>query len=298
MSEGTMDSTVAQEPIIEEPKIWLEYQDFNLLQLILSPFKIYGKQFHKFYLLSLIVEFILFGLFFPIEIDFIFDPNQGTFVGGIEVINETTSIFVFPIVLLGIMFIVIRMALITETAKKTIKKGNANIFRVIDKGFNKFGALAAATGVAIVLGGLTIPFILLGMAMHLSVPGVAWGVIIFAFLIIIFLTIKFCLFIPSLIVSDEGVGEAFQDSWRLTSGLNVLKIFNILLLYFIISVLAPTMIIDYFSGTPFYWSWFSFGMVFVKALFYPLLDIALTITYTHTKYQSILHTSQADFKEK
>ncbi len=279
---------------MEETEPWISYNDKEIHKLLYKPFKIYGKQFLKYFFLALIPEFILFGISQIVIIklsarDYLYGPViefSMNFIG--ETRNQRENMMTAFAFLLLLVFIAImyRSSLLTNITCKTIEEGKANVFWVIDRTFRKTKEILLLTLFLITIAALPFVLILLAVILQGSTFLYAyvfgWMIVSLAIAIPLIFYGRISMFIAGMCKDNLHVGAAIQTSWRLSSHKNYIRTTIVFIVFATLGLFLPWGLSLYFTQI-YTGIWVQFGMIFVRGLFYPLFDIAFTLTYMNVE---------------
>jgi hypothetical protein len=267
---------------MEDSKSWLDYTDNRLLSFFYKPFIIYGKQFLKLFLFSVIIEFIFYGIFQLVIFDIRMEYNMllGRVILRVLVDypTESSSVLFFILLFFGVSFFILRSAFISNVTWLTFEKGKANILEVLDKTFRKIKEILIFTLLFAVI--MVFPILLITIAIIMMPRDyyLAWVFIITAVIVPFIIGIKLSLFNASVAKDNLHVGTALQTSWNLTSRRNWIKTCIMFLIFGVIGIVGPLVLTLYFNQIYDY-TYLGIIMVFVRSLLYPLFDIAMTHMY-------------------
>lgn len=275
---------------IQEKENWLDYKNKRIINFFYKPFVIYGKQFFKIFIFSLIVEFFFFGIFrliiFDFEIGYSVITGFPFFSVVVDFVSDFGRTFFFILLIPAVTFFIIRSTLISNTAYLTIEKGKANIVVVIENTIKKIKEILLFTLLLSVI--MVFPFlmIILGMLFMLRSYYLAMAMIMFAIIIPYIFLPKISLYATGMAKDNFHVGRALQTSWYLTGRKNWLKSSFFFMFFSTLSFLGPWILTLYFSQRYDY-SYLGLIMVFVRALLFPLYDSAMTFIYMHFNHNTI-----------
>ena len=274
---------------MSETEPWISYNEKEIPKLLYKPFLIYGKQFLKFFMIALIPEFILFGLnqiaFIDISVEsYIYGPVIELQLRFLETENGgegivTASVFILLFAFLAIMY---RSAMISNITYKTVENGKANIFWAFDKSLRKTRDILLFTLFLLIIAAVPLIMVVLALIIQgssfLYAYIFGWLIIIMAIVIPLTIYGRVSMFIAGMSKDNLHVGAAIQTSWHLSARENYYKTIIMFVLYATLGILLPwglgLYITQIYTGI-----WVHFGMIFVRGLFYPLFDIAFTLTY-------------------
>ena len=277
---------------VTKKKKWLNYEEYNIFHLIIMPFVIYGKQFLKYFIFSVIPELLIFGIFYLIIFRFEYIHASGTFVIQLDFRQESAAYYFFILVIAAVLLVIMRSAVITTMTWKTVEKSKANPFWALEVAFKHFKQLFLAALMIIFALVIPIGIFILAVMIEVQMPGFAWMMISLAAGIPLILGSKICLFNVSITKDEHNFGRAFQSSWYLTTKANWIKTMVILTIYVSISIALPWALTNRWINI--YGDWVGIVMIFGRALLYPLFDISLTLTHLHSDSKSL---NEATFKD-
>jgi membrane-anchored glycerophosphoryl diester phosphodiesterase (GDPDase) len=277
---------------LEKENTWISYQNASIIKLLFSPFKIYLKQFPKFFIPALIVDFLFLGIFQLIIIEMGYEVTFGLFYFDLDFLNEQSARYFFPLLALGIVAIIFRSLVLVSQALQTTKEAKGNIFKAIDDALKNFIQLVIA--VLVFLSFMIIPslFAIFGVLTLYRDPIMGWTFIGISLLIPFLIGSRTILFIPTMVEEQYQTGEALQESWVITKRRNWLKTIILLVVFGLIGIYLPVALSLTLRGIMGFWG--SFIGVFIRAFFYPLFDIHLAILFLNLEHESLSH---AVFKE-
>ncbi|NHJ48403.1 MAG: hypothetical protein FK733_11520 [Asgard group archaeon] len=283
---------------MQEEKSWLDYKNKNLLTFFYKPFIIYGKQFLKFFIFSLIIEFIFFGIFqiivFDANIEYIPILNRVIIRVGVDFISDSGRAFFFILLFFSVSFFIIRSTIISNTSWLTFEKGKANFAIVLENTFKKTKEIILFTLLFAVIMFFPILLIVLAIIMMVRDYYLAWAMIIFAVVVPFIIGIKLSLYNAGMAKDSLHVGTALQTSWTLTKRRNWMKVCLIFTFYGFLAIAGPWALTAYFNQIYDY-TYLGIIMVFVRALLYPLFDIAMTHMYLNFDATAL---SEAVFRDE
>ncbi len=281
---------------MEEPKSWMKFKKVKFVELLYKPFLVYGKQFLKFFIIALIPELIFFGvtrlIIFSISpVTVVWGPAFAIsldFIGDLITRDQYQTLF-FVLVIPTIIMYVYRSSIISNLSWKTIETGKANLFWSLDRSFRKskelfvflmfIAALIAFPALMIVLG-----LILQGSSFMYAYV-FSWMFILAAIVFPLIFYSKTSMFVAGMSRDNLHVGAAIQTSWNYSSRKSYYRVTSAFILFLTLGILLPWGLSLYF--TQIYGFWATFAFVFVKAFFYPLFDISLSLNYMNQEYYSI-----------
>ncbi|HUU79095.1 MAG TPA: hypothetical protein VMX55_12175 [candidate division Zixibacteria bacterium] len=293
VKKGIGSEMVEQIDIEVKPKTWLNYKDYNIFVLLIAPFRIYFKQFLKFFLVAIIPELLIFGLFYVVDIRLEYDFIIRRFTNlSIDFLDENAARYLIPMILVAIFMLILRSSIVTNIAWKTADKSKANVFWAMDLAFKRIKEIFLASFIFIIFMLIPGTLFILGVLLELRMPGFSWLLIGFALGIPLLIGSRISLFVVGINRDLLPVGTAFQKSWYLTEKANWIKSLLVLFIYVILGIAMPWILTNYLINL--YGDWVGIIMIFVRAILYPLFDISLTLTYLNIDANSL---NNAIFKD-
>ncbi|MBN1329230.1 MAG: hypothetical protein JXA54_07130 [Candidatus Heimdallarchaeota archaeon] len=265
-------------------EFYIDQKNNNYFKTMRYSFLIYFKQFFKFFLISLIPEFLFFAIFrlviLEISNDYIELLDYVVTLIRVDFINEFGQAAFFILLLLALGLFIFRSAYVSSVTWKTAEKGKANFTWAMENTIQKIPQLIQFTFVAIVIGIFPILLLIVGLLMQVRMPGIAWGMMIAAVLLPLLFGNKISAFIPGMTRDNLHLGEALQKSWRYGSKENWFKSMSIYLTVFILCIIGPYAL-SFYVKTQVSLNYIGILLAIGRALIYPIFDIAFTLNYLH-----------------
>ncbi|MHA1124569.1 MAG: hypothetical protein ACTSO7_08065 [Candidatus Heimdallarchaeota archaeon] len=285
---------------MEKPKRKLyDFENYGIFQLLAYPFVIYLKQFFKYFLIALIPEFIFFGIFQLIQIDVSYIYNDAHsfsyFDVKLDFQNDAAAASFFILLILGLILFIFRSGLIsTITWKATEKQGRANPIWALEATFRQTSKFVLAAIIMLFFVALPSIFVILGILFsgNPRLQGLSWTLLVISIGLPLVFGSRICLFSTGITKDYFPAGTSFQKSWELTKGKLWLRTTILLVVFGTLGFLGPVILTQ--ALTEIYGQWAAFGMIFGRALLYPLLDISLSLSYMNAESLAI---NKAVFKE-
>ncbi|MHA1212346.1 MAG: hypothetical protein ACTSSH_07780 [Candidatus Heimdallarchaeota archaeon] len=275
---------------MEEFESVIDYKKGNFFSLLGNSFVIYYKQFFKIFLISIIPEFIFFGIFrlVKFEIGNVYnDFIQATiFTIKVDFDSEFARSSFFVLLVLAIMLFIIRSSLISNITWKTAEKGKANIVWALESTVKKTREILMFTILAVVLAVFPLLLFIIAIMMQPRMPYIAWGMIFSAILIPLLFGNKISVFIPGMSKDNLHVGSALQKSWRLGSKENWVKSITMYFTLTTLCILGPYALGGYLNNISDL-AYIGALMALMRGFIYPLFDIGFTMNYLHLDYQAV-----------
>lgn len=288
--KGEILVTIEQET---KKDTWLNYKKYNIFQLLLAPFLVYFKQIHKFFFISIIPEFLIFGFFYIVDFRLEYDIIIRRFTNlSIDFIDDQVAPYLIPMIIVGLFLIILRSSIVTNIAWKTIEQSKADMLWAIKSSFKQIKEIFLAAFIFILFLFIPGALFILGVLLELGMPGFSWFLISFAVGIPLILGSRISLFVVGIGRDSLPVGTAFQQSWYLSRKANWIKNILVLFIFSLLAVIVPWILTNYLINI--YGDWVGVVMIFGRALLYPLLDIALSLTYLQNDTSSL---DRAVFRE-
>ncbi|NHK31924.1 MAG: hypothetical protein FK730_11270 [Asgard group archaeon] len=269
---------------------WLDFKDKRFINFFYKPLLIYGKQFFKIILFSLIVEFIFFGIFqliiFNVGVEYSEITGHPFLTVQVDFVSDFGRAFFFILFIFTIVLFFLRSTLISNTSRFTIEKGKVNIVQVIENSILKIKEISIFT--VFVLTMLFIPIIMITVAIIIMVREfqMAFAMLIFAIIVPYLICPKISLFTAGMAKDNLHVGTALQTSWNLTGGRNWFRTSFLFVFYSIVSFLGPWALTAYLNQR-YAFIYLGLVMVFVRAFLFPLYDITMTYLYMHYDFNAL-----------
>ncbi|NHJ41061.1 MAG: hypothetical protein FK731_13600 [Asgard group archaeon] len=276
---------------------WLDYKSKRFINFFYKPFVIYGKQFLKLLIFSLIVEFFFFGIsrliIFNVEVDYSLYTTLPFISIEVDFVSDFGRAFFFILLILAIVFFIIRSTLITNTAKLTIEKGRANLVIVIENTVKKVKEILVFTLLIVTI--LVFPFLMITLAILMMMRNhyLAWSMILFAIIVPYIFLPKISLYTAGMAKDNLHVGSAIQQSWYLTGRKNWSKSSIFFVLFSFISIIGPWLLTIYLNQRHGY-PYLGLIMTLIRGFLFPLYDSAMTYNYFHFSHNTI---EESVFKE-
>jgi len=296
------ESTIKEEsPSIEIEKTkskLFDFENYTILQMIAYPFAIYFKQFFKYFLIALIPEFIFFGIFQLVQIDVTFNVINGAWGVTFDPIADGADIAFIILLILAVIVFLLRSGIISSVTWKSAEKGRANPIWAVEATFRQTSKFVLSAIIMIFF--MAIPSIFIILALIYSgndrLQGLSWFLMTASLALPLIFGSRICLFSTGITKDYYPAGTSFQKSWEFTKGKLWLRTIILLTVFATLGVIGPLILTQVLEGiAPANLRvWASFGMIFGRALLYPLLDISLSMSYMNAQSQAL---DKAVFKE-
>ncbi|MEA2070279.1 MAG: hypothetical protein U9O98_03220 [Asgard group archaeon] len=262
-------------------KPYLSLEKDSLAQLFYLPFKVYWREFLSFYILALLPEFLLFGIFRLITIRIPYYYGGSFFGFEMDLAYEGVARYLIPLAILTVLIFFFRSSVISNMSWRIANRGKSNPVWALDRSFKQ--SLNLLFGTIILVFFLSVPsmfFILGDLLLLISMYWLGWLLIALSVGILIILGSRLCLSIAVMSKENVRIGTALQTSWDSTADRDWLKIALVLFVFSLIGIIFPW--VFSLSLGEIYGFWAGFGAIFLRALLYPLFDISLTLSYLNS----------------
>jgi len=280
---------------MEKPKGKLfDYENYGLFHLLAYPFVFYFKQFFKYFIVALIPEFIFFGIFRLILIDISYNYAIGYFSAKIDFTSDAAAAFFMILLLLAVIIFLLRSGILSSITWRTMQKGKANPFWALEATFKQLWEFIVSAGIMIIFVAIPSIFLVLSFLFsgNSSLQGLSWSLMVISVGLPLIFGSRISMYSTGITKDYYPAGTAFQKSWEFTKGKLWLRTVILLSFFVTIGFIGPMILTTVLEGVFGFWA--SFGMIFVRALFFPLLDISLGLSYMNTESLAL---SRAVFKE-
>ncbi|MCF2144321.1 MAG: hypothetical protein K9W42_11530 [Candidatus Heimdallarchaeota archaeon] len=253
-------------------------------------FKIYFRKFPILFIISFLVELAFFGIFQLVEFEFglIYNLVIDKMIFKFEInfaSNLGKASFIILVFVATLLFI-LRMNFISNITILTTERKQGKVFSAFESTAKKLGQNLLFMLVILTIAVFPILLFILAILIQPRLYFLAWMFFLVAMLFPFFLVFKFSHFVPGLTKDNLHVGAALQKSWSLTSNTTFFSCFGVFLTFFTISILAPWIATFYLEQTVHY-LYIGILLALLRAFFYPLFDIAITLNYIHLEFTSV-----------
>jgi len=262
----------------------------RLLYVFSGSFKVYFRQFPVLFIFSFLIELTFFGISqlvtFDIGLTYNLIVNKMIFTFEMDFVSELGKASFFILVVIAIILFIIRMIFISNITLSTAEKGKVKLFTAFESTMRKIIESLIFT---LLIGTILVFPILLFIVALLIQPRLyylAWVLFFVAMLFPVFLIFKLSHFVPGITGDNLPMGSALQKSWSLTRDRSFFTCFAVFLIFSSLSILGPWITTFYLEQTVHY-VYIGVLLAPLRAFFYPLFDIAITLNYVHLNYISI-----------
>ncbi|NHJ83897.1 MAG: hypothetical protein FK734_00460 [Asgard group archaeon] len=276
-----------------------KFQRSSFLELLYRPFVIYARNFFRYFIYSVIPEFIFYGISLLILIDFQIEYNpvydRTIFEVSLDFVSDYASSLFFILLIVSVVIFIFRMALITNLTCLYTDNKKPNIFMALDRSVRMLKDIFIFSVFMIIFLALIGIFIFVAILLQQSLYVLSWLMIIGAAFLLFMFGSKISLFVPSMARDEHSFGTAIQRSWQISRKKYYWRTVTIFTLFLVLSIILPWVLTSYLKTTFTDFVWIGALTAILRGFMYPLFDISLSLTYVSAEYEAV---EQAVFRDE